>query len=386
MTINEPQKKIKLVIKPHSLLFFYFLFLFIHTLHIGDSKMLLFGYILSILTVLLYIVKVQRLNKIGQYVLYFLLLSFYFYVNADISYIQSQIKYWIYLLPLLIVPFICDTNKFNQLLCKACMFTLIISIPLFLIGIGVDRGYGFPRMHGLLSEPSALSFPISVVLLNGIFYKRKSLIFGSLFCILLTGSLMAFVITLFSVLMCMFITRNIFIRLFLIAIFSLLFFVLLSLINYLAGLGTFPSISRLQQGIVFIQSFGASGHNPRFFSVLEVISYVQDTNVLFGSGINGAEKYINVTGNLRDLNLWLEMLISFGVVGISVFFLFMIGAVFLSKRVFTHSEAIILSSITVYCFLNSAQGIVFQSLFFIILIQVLSRKSVQYDKTHKPIS
>ncbi len=386
MTISAPLNKHNLVIQPHYFLFFYFLFLFVHTLHIGNSKTLLYGYVVSILSMLLYLVKVQRLNIRGQYVFYFILFSFYFYLNTDITYVQSQIKYWVFLIPLFVAPFICDTKKFNQLLCLVCVLTLLLSIPLFLIGVGVDRGYGFPRMHGLLSEPSALSFPISVVLLNGIFYKKKVYIIGSLFCIILTGSLMAMVITLFSVLMCMFITKKLFVRLILIAIFSILLLVLLWLINYLAGLGTFPSISRLQQGIVYIQSFGASGHNPRFFSVLEVVSYVEQTDFLFGSGINGAEQYINVTGNLRDLNLWLEMLISFGVVGVGVFFLFLLVAVFLNKRIFTYPEAILLSSITVYCFLNSAQGIVFQSLFFIILIQILSRKRVPDDKVTKLIS
>ncbi|MCJ8319612.1 MAG: hypothetical protein MJK12_08255 [Colwellia sp.] len=383
---NDISTTYPLVITPKFFLFFYFLFLFVHTLHIGDNKTLLFGYIVSIFTLLLYIVSKQELDKRGGYVLLFLFISFFLYVRVDSGYILSQFKYWVYLVPLLIAPFICHNKDFNLLLCKACKLTLIFSIFLFILGVGIDNGYGFPRMHGLLSEPSALSFPISVVLLNGVFYKKRTYILLSFVCILLTGSLMTMIITLFSFLMYMFITRGLFVRVLFIGIFVVLLLALLMLINYLAELGTFPTISRLQQGLIFIQSFGASGHNPRFFSVLEVISYINDTNVLFGGGINGAEKYIEVTNNLRDLNLWLEMLLSFGVVGTGAFFIFLLFFVFLNKRKFCYHDAILLSSITVYCTLNSAQGIVFQSLFFIILIQVLTRRSLNGYKDKKFIS
>jgi hypothetical protein len=371
--INNIQKRKIYLITPNMLLFIYFLFLFVHTLHMGANKTLLFGYLVSICTLLLYVLNKQRVNKKGGYVLLFLFLSFFLYLKSDLNYINSQLKYWVYLVPLIIVPFICNSKDFNSILCKACLLTLIISVSLFILGIGIDTGYGFPRMHGLLSEPSALSLPISVVLLNGIFYKKKKYILISLFCILLTGSLMTVIITFFSYLMYLFITRRLLSRVLLTAVFLFFLWSLFILIDYLAQLGTYPSISRLQQGIVFIQTFGANGHNPRFFSVLEVISYIQENNFLYGGGINGAEKYIEVTSNLRDLNLWLEILLSFGIVGTALFFVFLLVYVFFNKYVFSKDEAIILSSITVYCFLNSAQGIVFQSLFFIILFQVLSR-------------
>jgi hypothetical protein len=372
--INNILKIKKNLITQNSLLLIYFLFLFIHTLHIGENKTLLFGYIASISAMLIHVLHKQRVNKKGIYIIVFFFLSFSLYLKVDFNYLISQLKYWVYLIPLIIVPFICNIKDFNDILCRACRFTLILSVFLYFLGVGIDTGYGFPRMHGLLSEPSALSLPISIVLLNGILYKKKIYIMLSLFCMLLTGSLMTMIITLFSYLMYLFIIRRLYSRVLLTGVFLIFLWALFTLINYLAQLGTYPSISRLQQGIVFIQSRGENGHNPRFFSVLEVIAYSKENSYLIGQGINGAEHYIQATGNLRDLNLWLEILLSFGLIGMGAFFIFMLLFVVFNKHVFRSHEAIVLSSITVYCFLNSAQGIVFQSLFFVVLIKVLSNE------------
>jgi len=365
------------------ILFIYFIFLFIHTLQIEGNKTLLFGYILSILTSFLYLLHKSKINKNSMYTCLFIFSSFFLYLTPDIGYVLNQFKYWIYLFPLLVIPFITSTYKFNLILSESCFVTLILSLFLFCIGIGIDNGYGFPRMHGLLSEPSALSFPISIVLLNGVLYKKKVFAIISLVCLLLTGSLMAILITTFTFLMFIFITRKVIKRIFItVGIVCFIWFSIF-LIEYLAQLGGYSSVTRLHQGILFIESMGTNGYNPRFFSVLEVFNYIKDNSFLFGLGINGAESYVNYTGNLRDLNLWMEILLAFGVIGTGLFFLLICIFIFFSKNIFDKDEAILLSTITVYCFLNSAQGIVFQSLFFIILMQVFKRTPIYDKKNYK---
>lgn len=373
MTTHIKSRK-NFVITPDVFLAVYFLLLFIHTLHIGSNKLLLFGYIGSVFTAVIYLVNKQRIHKTALLIPLFCCLTFYLYLQPTLGYSISQLKYWIYLFPLVVIPYICNSHDFNKVFCKVCILTLVVSIFLFFVGIGVDKGYGFPRMHGLLSEPSALSIPISIVALNGIFYKKLWYVALSFFTMLLAGSLMVIIITFAACLMYLFIRRTLLSRMLLSGLFVIFIWALYSLISYLAQLGTYPSISRLHQGLIFIESFGVSGHNPRFYSVLEIISYIKKTNFLFGGGINAAEQYVQQTGNLRDLNLWLEIVVSFGVVGVFTFILLLLVFVFFTPRVFSRSESILLSTIVVYCFLNSAQGIVFQSLFFIILIQVLKKE------------
>lgn len=368
----------------YSVCFLYFFFLFIHTFNYGGNKLNLYGFLVSITVILIGSIYKGSLNKvfIPLYTVTFVVIAFY--ISNSPHFVVSQLKYFLYLIPIVILPYFVSIQVFYNIFVKACLVVLAISILFFILNVGVDRGYGFPRMHGLLSEPSALSLPISIVLIHGLVIRSIKYILLGLVALFLSGSLMGGVILLFSIILMRILKASRIRRVILVTFFTLIIIALFHTIKYLALNDGGLIVSRLYDGLVYIVSFGENGYNPRFDSILSILKYSVEHNWLFGQGINAGEIYVQETGNLRDLNIWMEILLSFGLVGLFLFFSFLFKFLILNKNRFNNVEASLIAVITCYTFLNSAQGIVFQSLFFIIILVVKnSHGTIYYLRNNK---
>lgn len=341
-----------------------FFSIYANTLLFQGIEYPLYGYVFFILysLVFFFIRGKVRGSQLVFFIGIFLLFSAYVFTNP--ASLADQFHYFAMLIPLFVFPWFFDSRLLCHVIYKASLFAVVIFLILFAFGIGVDRSYGSPRLQGLMSEPSALSFPVTVVVFYAIISKKYVVLSIGLISIYLSASVMAMIIPVFSffVMVLMSLKSKIAKFVFL-SLFPLVFYGVISLIKTLDV--EILIFRRLQQGFLSLLSFGQEGYNPRVDHLVSLFDrLVSNDALLLGMGPNSASA-IRYDDFIRSFSFPFEILISFGFLGLTCFLFVILFVMFNSndkKFNATYSSAM------VYVFLNSAMGITLQVLFLILTI------------------
>jgi len=258
-------------------------------------------------------------------------------------------KYLLLLLPALIIPLVISLERYSQTLINLAIFSTILSIVLFLFNIGVDYSYGgYPRMQGFMSEPSAMSLPIGILLVYGVAIKNKYLIFLAFIALILSVSPTVIVVSTIILFIYYLSRLSLLKKIFLIIFLVLIIYFSIDILKIFLDL--FPDVHilhRIYDGLIYAYTGGESGYNTR----LDKEYFFQDYISYFGYGLNTFP-----TG--RDWNIHFEVLYAFGLIGWSAFIFLSISTyLFLQKRQ-DIKIVIVFLSVFIYASLNSAQGIV----------------------------
>lgn len=348
-----------------------------HTFRYGSIKFPIFGFMFGLVVFVLMFIANFSINKkslISLFVLVLLLVS-NFNINTTNLY---QIKYFLYLIPITLLAFSYTRIDLYKAFKVIAYYYSIMSIFLFHLGIGREDGYGSPRMHGFLSEPSAFTLLGTIVFVSFLATRQKKLLILSFLIVLYCQSLTLMVSLFLSFFLYLLVSVKVHYRIIIFSVSIVTIILSYYFLLYLADVYSNENLDRLVTGLQYIVTLGENGHNPRFKSVIEIINYVSNNQFWFGQGLNAGELYVNDTGNLRDLNFWLELQLAFGM--FSVIFVF---SIVLFKYLFSKENTecryfnAIFISFLCYCSLNSAQGIVFQQFFIILLIMLFLRNNTR---------
>ena len=229
---------------------------------------------------------------------------------------------------------------------------------------------GNVRMQSLLSEPSALAPLVAAGLLMG-WRRRDPLWFGAA-CVglLLTESPTVYATCLLSVVIFWGIRqlRRLAVAASVIAI-AVTYLARVDYANYVLDPSAIKrTIGRLSSGVVNVLSGGVQGQNLRFAGAKTVWDTLNSQGWLFtGYGLNSSSVYFPaIYGEVRDYSLPLNILFSFGVLGLALFLILLGRALFNSveQELFP-----IFLAFAVATSINSAEG--FSSYQFVILGMIL---------------
>ena len=357
------------LIRKKTLLFLSILGIFFNTFSVGN-EFPIYGYFFFVTGSLILFFFQGSVYK-SQFI-YFIFLSFVFllYLPINPALGFSQISFFLLLLPMFIIPWLFSANDLSSSIIVASFWLLILFNFLFFLGVGVNYSYGAPRMQGLMSEPSAIALPSTIIILMGLLSNRKHYTFVGFLSVVMSGSLISIITPFLAILLYFVISRaSNFLRF---TATCFLFFAFLGFLQFIIWLPFEQSlISRLQSGILSILSWGQSGYNPRLDYVLGLISYLLDSeSFIFGFGLNSAS-IINIEdhGFRRTFSLPFEILFSFGVLGFLVFVAANLLVIYISKENLKVNVAF--ASLFSYCWVNSAMGITLQILYISILIMMV---------------
>jgi len=303
---------------------------------------------------------------------------FFLYLPINPASTTGQLRFILFLSPALIIPFYYDYSELSEAFIRVCIFTLLLSILLFYCGIGVSDTYGESnmRMQGLLSEPSAMAIIIAPVFLCGIAYKRIQLLMLSIAGMFLSLSPTVVFVSLASLIVYLFSGVKSFLYKVILAVLITIIFIAFIYILKTGG-GDFQGyfvLGRLFDGILNIITLGEAGYNPRFSQSMKMIELLSEKGgVWFGLGFNSADILEE-----RALSLLFEMLFSFGAIGLLILILTVLYIIFNSSP--SKNFNIAFSSLFVYCFANSAQGITIQILLFILIICFFNKKHLAKER------
>jgi hypothetical protein len=370
--IFDINKRISKKFKINLLFFLLFLTFFSEIMISSNQKIFLHGY--KIITgISLFLILYQgRVRK--QALVFFAVILFWsgFYIFIHPNFLYS-IKFIFYLIPVFFIVTNYSIEDFCQVLVKVIEIYILMSFILFCIGIGVDRGYGLPRMQGLLSEPSAMALPLPLLFLSFFNAKKYFKLIVLLPCIFLTQSPTVYIVTFLSLLLYFFINSKKYTKIILIGFIILIFSNILNLLEILYLITNNHSISRLQRGIESISSFGTSGYNPRMRGMLVFFDDILANKLyfLFGGGLDSIS-VINSQRELSDMafnNIPVQVFTSFGITGFIVFIcLVFLMLDFYSRRRFIMT---IIIPVVIYTSINSAMGIQLQYLLFVLMVFML---------------
>lgn len=353
-----------------------FILLFVTTVQLGGDERYLYTLPAVVFLCLFRLFLLRRFHT-GQIITLVTLwgvLLLYYPINP--SALLLQLKYVTYLIPVMIIPWMSAPEKIQAAVIHAAFFSLVIGLVAFSIGFGGSSTYGITRLQGLMSEPSAMALPISIVLLYGLIFKNIYYIFIGAICCILTHSIMVYVVIISSTILVLISSRNPSAR----TVGIITSVVVCALIYYLVNLyvGDNWNLGRAQAGLSSLFTLGAEGYNPRVRMTMEVIEYrllSGEFQVFFGSGINSSAAYAEETSGFRILPFSGELIYSFGVFGI-IFYLYALRTVF-SIRSKLYACAFVPTFI--YVSVNSAQGISLGLIFIILIIS--AARSVGYVRT-----
>ncbi|NYU20930.1 hypothetical protein BBM43_18325 [Vibrio parahaemolyticus] len=347
-----------------------FLFVFgitINTFKTGTYDFLLYGYIITLFTSFFLLFKFKYIKRSSILFFLFLLFVCFIYPLVFVQSIPNELsfKYLFMLSPLLFIPFYFDNEELGRVMVKYINIYSLLSVSLFFFGIGVDYGYGAPRMQGFLSEPSAWGGFASVLLLSGVYYRSYFNIALFTLLIALTMSPMTMLVCLFSLLIYT-ITRLPNILRFL-TYGLILFTVAVSIYSLLTISFDNIPLRRLSEGVLYIVTLGEQGYNPRFEVMMNMVNFlIEREHIYFGYGVNQSWFFEQEMNSISSFNLWMEWLFSFGLIGLIGYGL--VSLFILFKRYGNPHIKILLISFYSYTLLNSAQGITIQIIFYVFLI------------------
>jgi hypothetical protein len=356
-------------LRGRHVLFLSVFFAFFNTFSVNHEQ-LLYGYFISLFLIAFYFLCSLRIFNFQ--ILFFVIFVCFvlLYSLHNPASINEQVSFLFLLLPIFIIPWRFSSEQISNAVIKASFCALLIFSILFFMGIGVNYSYGFPRMHGLMSEPSAIAFPATLVFLTGLVFFRKIYILIGFGALLLSGSLVSIVVS-FSSLLLFFIINHKSIVLKIFFSFISLGLVLIASEIVFAFASYNSTLSRLAPGLESVFSLGASGYNPRLEHAVYVYDFLNKQEaLLFGLGLNAAE-VINISdhGIRRSFSFPVEFVFSFGVAGFFGLTFLTFCALFLSdeKKV----VKVCFVSLLCYCWINSAMGITLQVFYLALFISIL---------------
>lgn len=356
--------------KDDPILFLILLFPFFNTLLISNIEYGLKGFLVSIFLSILLLLRKRKLNL--QLTLLFLTIFIISTVYLfKYYYIASFLKYIIYLGFVLILSSTTSIEKISKYIISIIEFIIPFFLILFFLKIGVDHSYGSPRMQGLMSEPSALAFPITILFLYYLFIEKsffKICVIG-LPSVYLSKSPTVVLVLTTSVLFYAIIKFK----------FKVLFLSLFSSIIFLKYYEV-SFINRLIMGINYVFTLGESGYNPRAEGIFKLLSDISETPWIFlwGRGLNSAAPYYTEMNSLiYTFNIQTSILFFFGISGL-ILFLFLL--IFTIKKNYNNNiNLIVLIGIIIYTSLNSAMGITIQYVLFIFIYDIF-KKNVNWKR------
>jgi hypothetical protein len=353
----------------------YFAGLFVFEISWGAASIQLYGYAASIMVCIL-VFMIERKICLKQIILFSLFIGiFYIYLPVNPMPIGQQIKYLLYLLPVAILPWIFDSHRFSRSYVNVCCFFLIFFLILFIVGVGHSTTYGMPRMQGLMSEPSALSILLSTVFLLAFYKKSIYLLLAVVAAFFAAASSMSVAVVLSS--FAFYILLNMRSRAQRLAVIGVGLLTALLSVSFILSMELNGFIfGRLVSGIKSVLTLGEEGYNPRMTAALAMIRVTSDlgASLIYGMGLNAAG-VMDELGVVRALSLPFEVYVSFGLLGLALYVLSLLWVLCFYRSADSYFK-IAFSSVASYVLLNSAQGIVFQTLYFILFIYAMRRARV----------
>lgn len=360
------------------------LFSLISTLLVSEVEHNLHGNFIMIAISVFYIVLFIQYIKLKEFeicfILFFIALVFcYGYIHPKFS---DSIKSLLYLFPFMLFLHK-DSNLVERLQTIVIKFT-ILCIALFFLRIGVDSAYGAKRMQGLMSEPSAIAFCSSLLLVNFLLTKKKLPLFLTFICLLMTNSPTVMLVTAGTFFLYLFFKQNLFIKILIVTITLVLLLNLQNICIFLYDKTEIYSFNRLALGLEALSSFGKGGYNPRLFTVFYILDnfkYTDSFTKLFGIGWASQTYYFTSKGMLANICWWLDIYISFGLVGLSIFLIALFISFFKLKSQ-PSLEKYSFLAIFMYVTINTAMGIQLQLYFYALLLMIFSSK-IKSSKINK---
>lgn len=352
------------------------LFSLISTLLISGVEHNLHGNLIMIAVSIFYIVLFLQHIKLKEFeiffILFFIVLVFcYGYIHPKFS---DSIKSLLYLFPFILFLHK-DTNLVERLQTIVIKFAMLCII-LFFLRIGVDSAYGAKRMQGLMSEPSAFAFCSSLLLVNFLETKKKLPLFLTFICIIMTKSPTVMLVTVGTFFLYLFFKQNLLMKVLIATIALILLLNLQSICIFLYDKTEIYSFNRLALGMEALSSLGKGGYNPRLFTVFYIFDSFNDTDLftkLFGMGWASQTYYFTSKGMMANICWWLDIYISFGLIGLSIFLVALFLS-FLKLRSQPNLEKYSFLAIFMYVLINTAMGIQLQLYFYALLLMILSSK------------
>jgi hypothetical protein len=285
-----------------------------------------------------------------------ILFFFYFFINTGF-YINSSDPYkaLYYCLIAIILSVEFHQINFVNILEDVFFKYLLLIVPLFFIGIGIDDAGGTSRIQGLMSEPSALSLILNFLLWTYLTRKNyKKLTLVILVC-LLTFSLVVYAQIILFYLLRLFFDRKFksFFKLILIGVTTL--FILISFQNIESENWL---INKISSAVNHTLSGGTEGKNSRSVDISRLIDEQNrnDLSYWIGNGPNYGVYYYSSREMLTNTqNMPSIFFFNFGIFGfiIGLFWIFYA----LNKLRKSIYYFLLLSSVS-YSLINTASGIV----------------------------
>lgn len=283
--------------------------------------------------------------------------------------IRNTATYLSMVVPLFLVGLIFPPQITHRLLEAVCQHVLVFYVFIYSLpmDLGVDYSYGYSRLQGFLSEPSALALPVAILGLAAV--RRKSIFSLALVATVtyLAKSPTVMVILATCLLLLVLIRIN-FLAILLSAFSALLLLpytyvrsqfltILISLVEMLRDMGM--PLYRVQQGLLFVQSAGEVGRNTRFDNNFFESGYFS----YWGHGLNNFFEE-----DLRDWNFHLELMYGVGGIGWGLCIVWIVTVLARAgRRNDLQWLFLVTLSVFVYVSLNSAMGLAFHGVFFLML-------------------
>lgn len=347
---------------------------FVHEVNYGSIHLMLPGYLLAVAVSFAFFLLFNKINPIA-----FFCFCFIFFVSLCYGYshprFSDSIAYLAYLIPPLFLTSHYDLDQIASAFSRICEYYIILSMLFFIIGIGVDISYSSPRMQSLLSEPSAMALPISSLCIHYFLEKR----WIRLLVLVLPAAYLCQSPTVYVSIMLCFCLFAFFKASFLlkVTLSGASLFGLLNIVGIFQNLYTVTGkyiFKRMADGFQSVVSLGASGYNTRISGLMEFGKDVTTSPsvFLFGRGLDSASAYYEAKASLRlAYNFPSEILFSFGIIGFVILFLLLWNILHVRKN--SKNASSFLFAIVSYTLINSAMGIQFQYLAFLILVFAVRR-------------
>lgn len=345
-------------------------FIFVQELKINDTAISLYGNLLSLF--FLFLIFVTK-EKYVYYYIFFLLIGIlvsllYTFLNIEI--LIDSLKLYSYIAIYSIIVLKLSIDQYSNKLVRIILFIIPAYIILFYLNVGSTITYGQHRMQGLLSEPSALAFPVAVFFLYALVQKSLYLFVIAVVAIFLSQSPTVILVSFASLLLFFsFKIRYRYITLLVIVVF-LIAFNILDMLKYLKSY-EIQVFERLYSGVKFLFTFGEVGYNPRLENLFLAYEHFINGNIFIGNGLNSLSYMASQNDMLRDFNIVFEILYSFGLFGLSIFSILLLLTYQYIKNIKNNKIEIVFSTIVCYTFTNSAQGIAFQAILYNFLVYSL---------------
>lgn len=356
----------------------FFILLGTHNLIVDDSVYKLYGGQIAVVlsTIIFLSYGRARHSQIASFILSYCVLIIYTFITP-----LSVIEYWrflFYLIPLFIIPWVFSLNTLIKVIFAAAFFLLISALFLYLMGIGASTGYGYTRLEGVMSEPSAVALPASLIFLYALKRKNALLLALSVVCGILSMSATVFFTAVTSLLIYTTMkARKSFTRAIIFLAGTSSFISLLYAYSFHFAESKIFILKRIQTESQFIFSLGEEGYSRRGQAFFKIFDYFKDEwNPVYGIGL-GASDLLNEV-ELGIIPLFIDIPISFGILGLIVY-VSAIALFFLNSR--NDYANIIFSVFLVYTTINTASGIFFKiPLIMIIIAFLLNMQSMRFGE------